>query len=152
LVPSASVPGDDELLRAVGEGEVQAIALVYQRHGAKMVSFARRYVNDPGSAEDVVAELLGRWLERPPRIRDAERIGAFLATSVYHAAIDWIRQERVAHGSPPRGGPCESAYHRPWWRTDSRIAAEPAGQRARPAIARRSVVARRTLRADAHAI
>jgi RNA polymerase sigma-70 factor (ECF subfamily) len=103
LVPSASVPGDDELLRAVGEGEVQAIALVYQRHGAKMVSFARRYVNDPGSAEDVVAELLGRWLERPPRIRDADRIGAFLATSVYHAAIDWIRQERLAHGSPPRG-------------------------------------------------
>jgi len=103
LVPSASVPGDDELLRAIGEGKVPAIALVYQRHGAKMVSFARRYVNDPGSAEDVVAELLGRWLERPPRIRDVDRIGAFLATSVYHAAIDWIRRERVAHGSPPRG-------------------------------------------------
>lgn len=104
-MPSASVPGDDELLRALGEGEVHAIALVYQRHGAKMVSFARRYVNDPGSAEDVVAELLGHWLERPPRIRDADRISAFLSTSVYHAAIDWIRRERVAHGSPPRGEP-----------------------------------------------
>jgi len=68
-----------------------------------MVSFARRYVNDPGSAEDVVAELLGRWLERPPKVHDAGRIGAFLATSVYHAAIDWIRRERVAHGRPPRG-------------------------------------------------
>ncbi len=101
---SASVPGDDELLRALGEGEVHALALVYQRHGAKMVSFARRYVNDPESAEDVVAELLGRWLERPPTVRDAERIGAFLASSVYHAAIDWIRRERVAHGRPPRGG------------------------------------------------
>ena len=102
-MPSASIPGDDELLRALGNGEVYALALVYQRHGAKMVSFARRYVNDPGSAEDVVAELLARWLERPPKVNDAERIGAFLATSVYHAAIDWIRRERVAHGNPPRG-------------------------------------------------
>jgi RNA polymerase sigma-70 factor (ECF subfamily) len=103
LVPSASEPGDDELLRALGEGEIHALALVYQRHGAKMVSFARRYVNDSGSAEDVVAELLGRWLERPPKVRDVERIGAFLASSVYHAAIDWIRRERAAHGRPPRG-------------------------------------------------
>jgi len=102
-VPSASVSDDDELLRALARGEVHALALVYQRHGAKMVSFARRYVNDPGSAEDVVADLLGRWLERPPNVRDAERIGAFLASSVYHAAIDWMRRERVAHGRAPRG-------------------------------------------------
>lgn len=102
-MPSASVSDDDELLRALAQGEVHALALVYQRHGAKMVSFARRYVNDQGSAEDVVADLLGRWLERPPRVRDAERIGAFLASSIYHAAIDWMRRERVAHGRPPRG-------------------------------------------------
>jgi len=101
-VPLASLPGDDELLRALGAGEVHSVGLVYQRHGAKMVSFARRYVNDAGSAEEVVAELLSRWLERPPKVRDAERIGAFLATSVYHAAIDWIRRERAAHGRPPR--------------------------------------------------
>ena len=103
LVQSASVPDDDELLRALAKGEVHALALVYQRHGAKMVSFARRYVNDQGSAEDVVADLLGRWLEHPPKVRDAQRIGAFLASSVYHAAIDWMRRERTAHGRPPRG-------------------------------------------------
>ena len=101
-MPSASVSDDNKLLRALGEGEVHALALVYQRHGAQMVSFARRYVKDEGSAEDVVAELFGRWLERPPKVRDAERIAAFLASSVYHAAIDWIRRGRVAHGRPPR--------------------------------------------------
>ncbi len=103
-MPPATAPdNDDALLRALGEGEVHAVALLYQRHGAKMTSFARRYVNDQGSAEDVVAELLGRWLERPPMVRDAERVGAFLARSVYHAAVDWIRRERAAHGRPPRG-------------------------------------------------
>ncbi len=103
-MPLATVSdNDDALLRALGEGDVHAVALLYQRHGAKMTTFARRYVNDQGSAEDVVAELLGRWLERPPVVRNAERVRAFLARSVYHASIDWIRRERAAQGRPPRG-------------------------------------------------
>lgn len=103
-MPLATVPdNDDALLRALGEGDVHAVALLYQRHGAKMTTFARRYVTDQGSAEDVVAELLGRWLARPPVVRDAERVGAFLARSVYHASIDWMRRERAAQGRPPRG-------------------------------------------------
>ncbi len=103
-MPLASLPdNDDALLRALGEGDAHAVALLYQRHGAKMTSFARRYVNDQGSAEDVVADLLGRWLERPPGVRDAERVSAFLARSVYHASVDWMRRERAAQGRPPRG-------------------------------------------------
>jgi RNA polymerase sigma factor (sigma-70 family) len=103
LVPPASTSdNDDALLRALGEADVHAVALLYQRHGAKMTSFARRYVNDQGSAEDIVADLLGRWLERPPVVHDAERVAAFLARSVYHAAIDWIRRERASQGRPPR--------------------------------------------------
>ena len=102
-MPPANPPdNDDALLRALGEGEVHAVALLYQRHGAKMTSFARRYVHDEGAADDVVAELLGRWLERPPVVRDVERLAAFLARSVYHAAIDWIRRDRAAQGRPPR--------------------------------------------------
>lgn len=80
------------------------MATLYQRHGARMVAFARRYVPDRSVAEDVVIGLLGRWLERPPRVRDTERLATFLATSVYHASIDWMRQERQERGEPPRGG------------------------------------------------
>lgn len=67
-----------------------------------MLAFARRYVKTDGAADDVVSGLIGRWLERPPRVRESERLTAFLATSVYHAAIDWMRLERAAHGQPPR--------------------------------------------------
>jgi RNA polymerase sigma factor (sigma-70 family) len=66
-----------------------------------MIAFARRYVN-PGIAEDVVAGLVQRWLERPPAVRDSDRLAAFLATSVYHASIDWIRRDRAEQGRPPR--------------------------------------------------
>jgi RNA polymerase sigma-70 factor, ECF subfamily len=97
-----SADPDEHLLMALAEGDPEAIAAVYRRHGASMVAFARRYVHDVGAAEDIVIGLIGRWLERPPRIGSVERISAFLATSVYHAAIDWIRHERAAQGRPPR--------------------------------------------------
>lgn len=67
-----------------------------------MVAFALRYVANRSTAEDVVIGLFGRWLERPPRIQDAERIATFLATSVYHASIDWLRRERAERGERPR--------------------------------------------------
>lgn len=130
-MPLATVPdNDDALLRALGEGDVHAVALLYQRHGAKMTTFARRYVTDQGSAEDVVAELLGRWLARPPVVRDAERVGAFLARSVYHASIDWMRRERAAQGRPPRG---DATVVLP----DSRLAgpiSEPLGEASRETL------------------
>jgi RNA polymerase sigma-70 factor, ECF subfamily len=93
---------DEQLLHALGRGEPEAVATLYQRHGARMVAFARRYVPDRSVAEDVVIGLLGRWLERPPRVRDAERLATFLATSVYHASVDWIRRERAERGEQPR--------------------------------------------------
>jgi RNA polymerase sigma-70 factor (ECF subfamily) len=96
---------DKELLLALSQGEPKAIAVLYERHGPRMIAFARRYVRHQGTAEDVVVGLLGKWLERPPQMDEAQRIGAFLATSVYHAAIDWIRRERAEQGQPPRGEP-----------------------------------------------
>jgi RNA polymerase sigma factor (sigma-70 family) len=70
-----------------------------------MIAFARRYVRHPATAEDIVVGLLGKWLERPPQVAEAQRLVAFLATSVYHAAVDWIRRERAEQGQPPRGEP-----------------------------------------------
>lgn len=90
-----------------------------------MIAFAQRYVKDRGAAEDVVIGLLGRWLERPPRVREVERMNAFLSTSVYHAAVDWIRRERAEQGRPPRLRVDEPAPRTPVPREDmhSRLSA-----------------------------
>lgn len=103
--PAVVLESDEDLLRALGQGEPQAVARLYQRHGSRMLAFARRYVADDGSAEDVVVDLLRRWLEHPPNVRDFERLTAFLAVSVYHASVDWIRRDRAEQGRPPRGEP-----------------------------------------------
>jgi RNA polymerase sigma factor (sigma-70 family) len=101
LTPSTDVPvADGDLLRALGQGERQAVARLFERYGSKMIAFARRYVGD--EADDVVDELMQRWLEQPPRPREAGKLTSFLAVSVYHASIDWIRRERAAQGQVPR--------------------------------------------------
>jgi RNA polymerase sigma factor (sigma-70 family) len=107
--PSLLPDNDQELLLALSRGEPAAIAVLYQRHGPRMIAFARRYVRQQGTAEDIVVGLLGKWLERPPQVAEAQRMVAFLATSVYHAAIDWIRRERAEQGQPPRGEPIASS-------------------------------------------
>jgi RNA polymerase sigma factor (sigma-70 family) len=93
---------EQELIEALGRGEPQAVAALYRLHGGRMVAFAERYVGDRGSAEDVVVGLVGRWLEHPPGAKEIKRMDAFLATSVYHAAVDWIRRDRAQQGRPPR--------------------------------------------------
>jgi len=101
LTPSTDAPvADGDLLRGLAEGERQTVARLFERFGSKMIAFARRYVGD--EADDVVDDLMQRWLEKPPRPRDPGRITSFLAVSVYHASIDWIRRERAAHGQLPR--------------------------------------------------
>lgn len=93
---------DAAILQGLSRGEPEAVAALYRQHGPRMVAFARRYVGDSSAAEDVVIGLIGRWLERPPQTSTVEHVGAFLATSVYRASIDWIRRERAEQGMPPR--------------------------------------------------
>jgi RNA polymerase sigma factor (sigma-70 family) len=101
LTPSTDARvADGDLLRALADGEPHAVAHLYERYGSKMIAFARRYVGD--EAEDVVDDLIQRWLEQPPQPRDPQRLSSFLAVSVYHAAIDWIRRQRSGQGQVPR--------------------------------------------------
>lgn len=128
MTPSTDAPvADGDLLRALADGEPEAVARLFERYGSKMIAFARRYVGN--EADDVVDELIHRWLEQPPRPREPGRITSFLAVSVYHAAIDWIRRERAAQGQLPRAGavlsePPKTPAIMPTITTDSRKALE----------------------------
>lgn len=120
VIQERDLISDQELLGGLARGEAEAVAALYRHHGARMVAFARRYVSGAGIAEDVVSGLLGRWLERPPRVREADRLVAFLATSVYHASVDWVRRERAEQGRPPRIPGSETERRAPAAREDLR--------------------------------
>ena len=126
-MPSTDAPvADGDLLRGLADGEPEAVARLFERYGSKMVAFARRYVGD--EADDVVDELMRRWLEDPPRPRDSGRLSSFLAVSVYHASIDWIRRERAARGEAPRQPADDSALESRGSSVTPTLSAEPRQQ------------------------
>ena len=93
---------DSQLLVSLSRGDPEAVANLFLHYGPRMVGFAQRYVGARETAEDVVGDLLERWLHNPPSVRGQEHLRGFLATSVYHAAVDLIRRDRAAQGKPPR--------------------------------------------------
>ena len=76
------------------DGAVDALGMLYDRHGRLAYSSARRICAHDGLAEDVVVEvLLSPW--RDPRRFDANR-GRFssrLLTAVHHRAVELLRRK-----------------------------------------------------------
>jgi len=92
-----SGPGDEDLVRAVADGDASAFADLYDRYGRRAYSLARRICADDGLAEDVVQEaFLAFW--REPRRFDARRgrFGSWFLTLVHHKAVDAVRRQSAA--------------------------------------------------------
>ena len=61
----------------------------------RLATFARRFVRDPGEAEDIAQEALMRAKENLHSLRSADRAEAWLFRICRHAAIDHARARRV---------------------------------------------------------
>lgn len=92
---------DGELLRGLSVGDRESLRLIFTEHGDRMVDHARRVVGDGQLAEEVVQDLLERWIKTPPRTGGYTRLGAFLFVATRHAASDWILRERGQRGLAP---------------------------------------------------
>lgn len=102
--------------------QARLLTALYEQHGAALYSFVRRYVSDPGAAEDVVQEtMLRAW-------RNVERVDvefgnprAYLFTVARNVLTDRWRAERArptlvsdeaAVASVPSDGDVEAAVER----------------------------------------
>lgn len=94
---AASGPSDEELLKAVHRGDVEALGVLYDRHRRCAFAVALRILDDACAAEDAVHDaFLAVW--RRSETFDAGRGTArgWLLAIVRHAAID-RRRSRGAH-------------------------------------------------------
>jgi len=75
----------------------------------RLATFARRFVRDPGEAEDVAQEALLRARENLQTLRSPAKAEAWLFRICRHAAIDHARARRVRRAvwapMPAEGGP-----------------------------------------------
>jgi RNA polymerase sigma factor (sigma-70 family) len=92
-MPSPAALEDAALLARVGDGDEAAIEALYQRYGGACFALARRILDDPQLAEDVVQQVfLAMWQGSgyDPR-RGA--VSTWLLSITHHKAVDSVRKE-----------------------------------------------------------
>jgi len=99
---------DVELGTALGRGEVEALAQLYDRYGGLAYGVAMRVLGDPGKAEDVVQDCFLKLWNSASRF-DAGRgsLRTWIITAVRNRSIDYLRG-RGAHERKEREIPLEA--------------------------------------------
>lgn len=119
LSRAGSAASDAEIGLALGEGDVQALALLYDRYGTVAYSVAIRVLGDPELAEDVVQEsFLKIWNNASAFDPRRGSVRSWLLTSVRNCAIDHMRGRHshtrreldlaAAEAMAPAGAPDDS--------------------------------------------
>jgi RNA polymerase sigma-70 factor (ECF subfamily) len=144
----AAAPGDAELVARVAGGDADALAVLYDRHGAACLALARAVTGAPDEAEDVVADAFGQLWRTAGRYDPARgSVAAWVVTVTRTRALDHLRarrrrtlaEERAASdllagsplGGPPGGAvdPADPAVAEDAGRVRRAVAALPAPQR-----------------------
>src|SRR3982750_1346254 len=69
--------------------------VIYSKFRPLLCNYAMEYVPVSDDAEDLVTDVLIRFLDKPRSFNNVVAVRAFLYTSVYHACINWsIKKSR----------------------------------------------------------
>lgn len=87
---------DEDLLRAMSDGDEHALAALYARYGGLAYTLALRIVGDGGAAEEIVQEaFLGAWRGAATYRPERGSIKAWLLGIARNRAIDVVRARSV---------------------------------------------------------
>jgi RNA polymerase sigma-70 factor (ECF subfamily) len=94
MAASLTDASDAALVVAIGRWRQDALAEAYRRHAGSVFGLARRVVNDPALAEEVVQEVFLRLWNDPERF-DPERgsLRSFLLAQTHGRSVDLLRSD-----------------------------------------------------------
>ncbi len=81
------------------------LATLYTEHGPRLLRLAGILVRDAGAAEDIVQEAFVRLAVAGRRLRDPDRAGAYLRTTVVNLCRNRWRHRSVVERHPPEPPP-----------------------------------------------
>ena len=111
---------DEDLVAALADGDHDALAELYRRHGGAVWAVARRVCNDRTLAEDVTQTVFVDLWRRPRRFDPARgALRPWLVAQAHARAVDAVRSEaarrrrheRESHYAPPPSPDVEAAAH-----------------------------------------
>jgi RNA polymerase sigma-70 factor (ECF subfamily) len=82
-------------MRAIAAGDQDAFARLIGREAPRLLRFAQGVLGDLEEAEDVVQDTLMRLWQNASNWRPEARIGTWLHTICYNAAVDRLRRRRL---------------------------------------------------------
>ena len=110
---------DDTLMSRVRDGDVQALAPLFDRHHAALLNFYLRTTGNRASSEDLVQDVFVRVLKYRRTYRPGSRFLTWMYHIARHARVDFLHKRRGeiewddAYAAPVLpGDPAESAQHR----------------------------------------
>src|SRR5262245_11650643 len=87
---------DEDLMQLVGDGEVRAFEVIFDRHSAPAFSLAYRMCGRSAMAEDVVQEaFVSLWRSGTRYDRGRGSVRSWVLSAVHNRAIDMFRREVV---------------------------------------------------------
>jgi RNA polymerase sigma factor (sigma-70 family) len=110
---------DDALMCRVRDGDVQALAPLFDRHHAALLNFYFRTTGNRASSEDLVQDVFVRILKYRRTYRPGSRFLTWMYHIARHARFDYYRRRRgevewddAYAATPAPGDPAETAQHR----------------------------------------
>ena len=85
---------DDALMSRVRDGEVQALASLFDRHSAALLNFYLRTIGNRASSEDLVQDVFVRILKYRRTYRPGSRFLSWMYNIARHARADFLRKRR----------------------------------------------------------
>jgi hypothetical protein len=101
---------DDELMSRVRDGDVQALAPLFERHHVALLNFYLRTTGNRASSEDLVQDVFLRILKYRRTYRPGSRFLTWMYHIARHARVDYIRKRHGeiewddAYASPDTAG------------------------------------------------
>lgn len=94
-------PSDEELMLAVGRGDLNAFEQIVLRHQKSAWNTAYRFLGDRVTAEDVAQEAFLKILQSAERYRPTAKFRTYLYAVVTRLCLDHTRKRRPAYVDDP---------------------------------------------------
>jgi RNA polymerase sigma-70 factor, ECF subfamily len=85
---------DEELMLAVGRGDVEAFETLVLRHQASAWNIAYRFVGNKADAEDIVQDTFLRLLNAAPHYRPSASFRTYFSTIISRLCLDHLYKKR----------------------------------------------------------